>query len=1245
MRSEPVLLESVDIKIWNKLDEIDSLFSSGKADKALIGLHSVVEEVSANINPIHSAVLVRILNISVRENMDDIQTIAMKIMEKCSRDDTYPALEVADIFVSGGNTDAAEQVLKKGAFSDKAFLEYVLGRMYIEDGDTEEAEKHFLSSYRIDPLFVKTYDQLVRMYPDRGWGIMRNIAVLMSGGETPKAERSFSDTDLESLYRIYWEWFRGDKAAAKNMLSVSANSDNRLEFRIAAARIFLLDNDIDTSLIFYRDVHQHADVQHIKTEFANVLTLSGRAEEALPLLREVEESDPLNRRMLEYKMQALSALGKVQETKECVSAFMRTEHADRDGYELCARMLSQCGDQKEAGRIVEILITKFHDDPKLFVLASSIEFSAGRMTSALEFADEAVKISSKDPDCRYQRAKVLSESGKMKKALRDIDAALSADRDHIPSHTLLKDIRMEQGDHLSVIDICDKILAIDPNNADIMRDKAYALDAIGDPERSLKEYRNALRTRQNQALFEDVLLRIVKRGRYEEMNDLCEEFSGNYNSSAMMWRLKGNSEYACGKYKEAMESFGKAVELSPYEPQIWHSKGMAAEMIGQLKRAEESFDKALLLDLDSKEFWLSKAVIQEKRGNLKGAVLALNRVISESPDSVFALVRKAMILARIERYDEAIFFIDLALKINSRDVSVHEMKIEILKHISRHEQIIRAADELLLIDSKNIPALTNKTGSHLSLGEYQKAKITADRALKIDPDSPEVLKMKKTALHHLGDNGGVADVCRRILEFEPDNRQLKMELAVAMADDGDKKGAMEIYDKLSADDPLDLKVIAMKSKVRSNMGEGSMAAELIQEVLDNKPKDPETLSILADVMIQEGYSEDAIHVLDTAIKLNPSDVSNYKLKAQVLMKDRKYEEAQKVLTDALRMDLDDAQIWWFVGEVQEVRRDMQQALLSYDSAMKLGMDVPELYFRRGNVQEALGMDEAAINSYSIAAVKDPKNAKALVKTAELQIKMDRMNAAEQNLDSALEIDPDLPEALFTLAKIYMAKGEEEDARDLYKHFISMNSESGMAEEFCDLVGADILTVPSKRLAESERKFRDEIEMYSHKILEHCYNTGYAITDEETFAEAGVPEGMRNDILKYLGSIEVYGDIDMNSTEFAKMESLSHELIMNDRITRIESEPLVSLSSAYMASGARSIDEAKKLIAFIYKVMTEDIEQDVYPEDVLRVAEELSTSTGDVTVFGIMESFDIGICCARMSKMLSAKMSDSVAFHV
>lgn len=1247
MRSEPVLTESADIKIWNRLDEIDSLFRSGRTDKAKGYLMSTVEEVSVSLNPVHSAVLVRMLNMASEENVDDIQSFATKVMEKCSLSDSYPEFEVADIMVSEGNTKFARFILeRKEDVSDRAFMEYLLGRIHLKEGDPDQALDHFLISNGIDPMFIRSYDYLNDLELGEGWDVRKNIALLRSGMDAQKAERSFSNTALESLYRVYWEWYKGDKTAAKNMLAVSVSDDDIIEFRLAAARIYLMDGDAETSVMFFKDIFDEMSDPYMYVEFADALVSAGRPSEAIPLLSSIAAKDPLNRGMMECRIRALAAIGSKTECRNRIEDLLQSEHADRRGYELCARTLSSIGENKESSRLIGILISRFPDDHELFILRSENELAAERTTSALEAADEAVKMASRDPDARYQRAKILYKLNKIKKATRDIDAALSADPEHIPAYMLLKEIQVDQKNYKGALETCNRVLEIDPKNADVMRDKAYLLETTGDNEGSLNEYRNALRTKDDKALFEDVLTKLVSSQRYDEVMDLYNEFGETYDSSSVMWRLKGNVEYAQKQYDLALASFIRATELSPYEPQLWHSRGMAAEQIPQLKKAEDAYDKALLLDLDNSEYWLSRAVIQEKRGNLKGAVHSLNRVISESPDSMFALVRKALILVRLEKYDEAIFFIDMALKINPKDLTVQDIKKGILKHISRQDQVVRTADDILLNDPKNREALEDKTRALLSMEKYDKAAESATRALKAYPMDLTFLYMKKSAMRAMDDYEGEVDVCQQILTLEPNNRQVKMDMAESMAAAGNAENAMAVYDQLHAEDPTDIKVVVMKSKVRSSMGDGSKAVELFQEALESNPDDPETLNTLAGVMFNEGLNEEAVRVLDNAIKMDPADTRNHKLKAQILLADKNYEAAEEALREALKADLNDPQIWRSMGEIQEARRDMHQALLSYDSAMKMGMDDAEMYISRGRVQEALEMDDAAINSYSIASMKEPRDIRSLVMMAEIQIRLDRLSAAAQNLDNALNIDPEDPDALFARAKVHVALGQNDEAKDLYEHFVALDLQgTGISEDFCELVGGDRMTVPSYRQAETEKRFRDDLDMYSHMILEYCYNTGYAIKDRETFQEAGVPEGMMNDILNYLGSIDEYGDLDIGSNEFWRMERLSRNLVLTENLVKIESEPIVSLPAAYMASGAASIDEAKTLVAYIYKVLTEDVEPDVYPDEVAELAENISSSTGDITLFGIIERSDVGVCYAKMAKDLSGKMSGSIGDHI
>jgi len=1242
MHSTPVFLESADIKLWSRLEEIPTVATGGSAEKHKAALRSIVEEMSININPVHSAVLVRMLEIAKGLGMNDLRTIATKVMEKCSLTDTLPILEATDILIDFDELDIVEYVLERtDVVSNKALLEYIFGKVALKEERFEDALEHFHNSNSVDPLFMRVYDKLYEMEPEAEWDIFGNIASVISGNAGIRAEKSFADSRAETLYRVYWEWYKGDRVSAMSTIAVPTNLDDS-DFRLADARFSLEIEAFDDSVRLYRTLNDETDKQYIRTEFCDALIKAGMSAEAVPILSAVEDNDPLNRDMIECSMRAFTALNRTGDAVAMADAFLRTEHADRDGYLLAAEVYMQCGYGAESTRLIDTLISRFPDDHRLFLLRSSNELAANRLTSSMEAADEAVKLAPKNPECRTHRAKILREMGKNGKAMKDIDAAISADNGYVPAYILLKDIHLENKDYNKALKICNLILTIDEKNAEVIKDKAYALDLMGDKEGSLEEYRNALRVKDDKGLFEEVLTKLMSSGRYDELNDLFIEFSDAYEDSSMMWRLRGNVEYVSENYAAAFDCYSKAATLSPNESQLWHSKGMAAEKLGQNRKAEDAFDKALLLNLDNLDYWMSKAVIQEKQKNFPGAINALNRVITENPDSVFALVRKAMILTRTGKYDEALFFMDQALKVNSKDVAVADLKKDLLKYLRRYEQIVKVCDDILLVDGKNKDAFTDKIETHITLEEFQRASLTADRALKVYPDEMSFMYMKKEASHTIKDLTGEIWACRSILAIEPNNREVRMDLAAALHAKGDSQGAMEVYDRLYDEDPLDTKVVVMKSKVRSNMGDGTEAVALFQEAFENKPNDPETLNVLAEIMRDEGYNDEAKRVLDTAIKKNPKDVRNYKAKADILLEEKNYEGALELLKEALKLDTNDPQIWRALGEAQEARRDMQQALLSYDSAMKMGLETSDMYLRRGRIQEYLGMDDPAMSSYSMATLKDPKNTQAWIRSGEIQMKLGRFSVAAQNFNRALSIDPSDPYALFGRARVYAEMDDYDQAGELYERFKEINvQDRDLVELFSMLMGDDI----KQKAADVEKAFMDDLEKYSHKLLEYCYNTGYAIRDESAMDEANVPEGMRSDLMKYLGGIEEYGDVDVDGEEFRMMERYARDLVLNERITKIEREPLVSLASAYMASGVNSVEEAKRLVAYVYKVMTEDIEIDDYPEDVQRAAEEVSLMTGDITLFGILEAFDLGLCSARMVKMLSGKMSDSVSLHV
>ncbi|MDR0198121.1 MAG: tetratricopeptide repeat protein [Methanomassiliicoccaceae archaeon] len=1266
-RSEPILTDPDDVRIWNKIDGIDPKEKKKRREQDKLSVLAVIDDALTATKHMHSAVLVKILRKAAHEEVGDLENVAIKVLDMCRPGDMFPIMEAADIVLKDGNLDISRSLMKRMVnVPDTAFKEYLDGMLATRAGDKGKAVKHLIRSNAIDQSFVRTYDLLISMDPGKGWDVLRNIPIIMNGGR-PLPVRT-DDKELLELQEIYDGWYNGERGMARKRLEASNGySSGHLDFLLAAARVSGDVEEYDTSLALYdRILSQYPNIDSIVVEKANILTAVGRRSDALALLDALDKGNMRNRNVTESMLRALASKSTEKEFSMCSKDFLRSEHGDKRGYLLVCRLMASIGMNNEAGNILQTLLPLFPDDLDIHLANAGNEVGLGRDTAAMKAADKIVKLSPKTADGYCIRSQIHLRYGRVRSALKDAERALKCDPAHVDSLNVMKAIRKHTRSYDDVLEVCRRILIIDPSNTDATKDMAYALDMLGKRQEAIEEYRNALRLKKDRRMLAAILSTLIESERFDEAAGIAKEFIGAYGKDHELWYLKGNAEYRSSDFTGAAASYGKALETRPHDARLWHSKGMAEEMAGLYKEAESSYDRAVLIDLNNPEFWLSKAVAQEKHGDTKGAVISLNRVISESPDNVYALVRKARILVNSGQTREAMYFLDHALKVDGRNIKIMEIKKNIYRRDGDPDGVIDTCRAILAVDRKNIDALTDMAETYQRMGKH-------DEALKVlsnvssDLGEVGVLMMKKHSARLNGNTEVEIEACRAILRIEP-SRAVKLELAGALIRNGDHGDAMKVYDEIQKNDPKDAEVIMLRGKLRAIMGDGSSAVALYQEAVLENPNDCGTLNELANALCDSGEYGEAMNMISRAIEISPEMPECHLTRSKIYLAKNDTRGALASLNHALDHVSESGEIHLRIGDIHNRRGDHGQALASYDSAIRNGLDTGDTYHKRGAVQEKLGQREAAKKSYSVSIAKDRNSIRSLERIGSMQLEDGEYAVAGKNLDAALDVDPfDVP-ALLSRARLYVKEGNKKKALPIYRALSNRDDcTDAVVEEMNALLEdgeeppEEVRPEPVKARPEPKARPEARTKDIEHDIpagadagstydlammaLERAYKLGGAISDDKMLSSLGIKGEKRTAVLNYLSSIDEYGDINVRSKEFERMERLSKNVILAEHLEDIDSNPLIGIPAAFMSSTAETIDDAKKLIAYIYKVMNDDSEPMVFSNEVRDAVAEASEMSGDISTYNIMRLFNVGVHTAHTISRLSKMNKKGPDMHI
>jgi len=290
----------------------------------------------------------------------------------------------------------------------------------------------------------------------------------------------------------------------------------------------------------------------------------------------------------------------------------------------------------------------------------------------------------------------------------------------------------------------DKVLEIDPHDANALNDKGSCLDELGRHEDALRCF--------------DQALKIAPR----KMNALNN---------------KGNCLNSLGRYEEAIRCLDKALEIDPRYAKALNNKAISLNNLGRYEEAIRCLDKALEIDPRYAKALANKTVSLMNLGCHEEAIRYCDKALEIDPRFMGALYNKGNCLHRLGRHEEAIRYYDKALEIAPRYVGALNNKGNCLLNLERYEEAIRCYDKTLEIDPRCADALNNKGNCLLNLEHYEEAIRCYDKTLEIDPRYEGALFNKSFFLDGIGREQEAVQFYRQFLAIAPAQQVKQIEHA------------------------------------------------------------------------------------------------------------------------------------------------------------------------------------------------------------------------------------------------------------------------------------------------------------------------------------------------------------------------------------------------------------------------------------------------------------------------------------
>ena len=221
---------------------------------------------------------------------------------------------------------------------------------------------------------------------------------------------------------------------------------------------------------------------------------------------------------------------------------------------------------------------------------------------------------------------------------------------------------------------------------------------------------------------------------------------------------RGFSEYELGLFKEAIDDYGKVIQLNPDLSEAYVNRGNAYDELAQPQRAIQDFNKAIELNPQLAAAYYNRGIAYDNLDQNDHAIRDFNEVIKINPQYKGAYRRLGIAYGKNEQYELAIESFDKAIEIDPLDAKAYSDRGVAYTFMGKYQRAIQDLEKAIKLAPSLADAYYNRGIAYGELRHYKEALQDFDKTIQIDPHYSDAYRNR----------GLVYQVLGRIAEAEAD---------------------------------------------------------------------------------------------------------------------------------------------------------------------------------------------------------------------------------------------------------------------------------------------------------------------------------------------------------------------------------------------------------------------------------------------------------------------------------------------